>query len=218
MRGSIFSSSRSRGEAVKASNTEGSHDQQCGSGAFNSVDASDQTFVILHCRRYGTINRALVEGAIRALTSCMVPPERIHIIEVPTPSDLPFAASKSIKVLNPSAVLAIGCIMADNPQYVGPDNEFNAACKGAILGAITKSLLDIQINTDVPIVDGILSVPRLCQAQARCGLTEHINYGYDWGLSAAHVANLTSTISMKAAASKRIDSPESSSTVSFKSG
>ena len=123
---------------------------------------------------------ALVSGTVRELQEAGV--TRITQHQVSGAYELPFASKRLIEALDPKpdAVVSIGCLIK------GETMHFEYICE-----AVSQGLMRVGLDTDVPVIFGVLTCLTEEQAKARAGLTAggH-NHGEDWGAAAVDMALL----------------------------
>ena len=97
------------------------------------------------------------------------------IDRVPGAAELPFAAATLAKRGQFDAIICIGVVIAGDTSH------------HAIIGESTATaLLDVSIAQQVPVLNGILVVNTLAQAEARAG--ESINRGKEFAQAALEMA------------------------------
>ena len=136
-------------------------------------DGRGLRFAIIAAR----FNEALVDSLVHhARAELEASGADAPVIErVPGSAELPYAASALIEHSQFDAVLVIGVVIA------GDTNHHN------IIGDSTAiALQELSIQKQVPVINGILVVNTLAQAQARAG--EEINRGKEFAQSALEMA------------------------------
>ena len=122
-------------------------------------------------------NEALVQSLVRhARDTLEASGAATPVIErVPGSAELPYAAAALIEHSNFDAILVIGVVIA------GDTNHHN------IIGDSTAiALQELSVRKQIPVINGILVVNTLAQAEARAG-TE-INRGNEFAQSALEMA------------------------------
>ncbi len=104
------------------------------------------------------VTEALLEGAVRTLRSAGCPDLNIQIKYVPGTFELPLGAQFFAEYTDVDAVIALGCVIQ------GDTPHFDFVCQGA-----TQGIMQLQINWNMPIAFGVLTVNTLQQALDRCG-------------------------------------------------
>lgn len=125
-------------------------------------------------------NEALVDSLVQHACATIEASgaERPVIERVPGAAELPFAASTLAKHSQFDAIICIGVVIAGDTNH------------HEIIGDSTATaLLDISIAQQLPVLNGILVVNNLAQAQARAG--EEINRGKEFAQAALEMALFT---------------------------
>jgi 6,7-dimethyl-8-ribityllumazine synthase len=116
---------------------------------------------------------ALVENTVAHLTESATEPP--HVERVPGSAELPFAVNVMARTGRFDAVIAIGVVIA------GDTNHHH------VIGDSTAlTLQQIGLDSGVPVINGILVVENLAQAEARAG--KKINRGKEFALAALEMA------------------------------
>jgi 6,7-dimethyl-8-ribityllumazine synthase len=97
---------------------------------------------------------------------------------VPGAAELPFAAATLAKQGHFDAIICIGVVIAGDTNHHEIIGESTAA-----------ALLDVSISQEIPVINGILVVNSLAQAEARAG--ESINRGKEFAQAALEMAQFT---------------------------
>ena len=138
-----------------------------------AIDGSGLRFAIIAAR----FNEALVDSLVaHACQTLQAAGAATPLIErVPGSAELPYATSALLEHSAFDAVIVIGVVIA------GDTNHHN------LIGDSTAiALQDLSIRKQVPIINGILVVNTLAQAQARAG--EAINRGQEFARAALEMA------------------------------
>ena len=114
-------------------------------------DRSDLTIAILVARANKDVARRLLRGAEDSLKSNGVEEADVHW--VPTPLDLPVVALALAEKGGPDAIVALGCIVDDDIAAM----------------QVASGLMQVQLDTGVPISFGVVSADELDNALARSG-------------------------------------------------
>ncbi len=105
------------------------------------------------------ITSSLEKGAIDTLVKNQIDRENIDIVHVPGAFELPVAVGKGAKSGRYDAVIAIGCIIrGETPHF---DIIANESARG---------LMNISIETNLPIINGIITTNDVDQALNRAGI------------------------------------------------
>lgn len=140
-----------------------------------NLDGSDLTIAVLVSRAHDEVTTRLLRGAQQSLQIHGV--EEPDISWVPTPLDLAVAALALAEKGAADAIVALGCIIRDETF------DFEVAAMQAASG-----LMQVQLDTGVPIAFGLLSTDDLDLALARSGPKN--NKGAEAAESAIEMANL----------------------------
>jgi 6,7-dimethyl-8-ribityllumazine synthase len=135
-------------------------------------------FGIVVSRFNDFITGRLQEGAIDALVRHEVEENDIDIAKVPGAFEIPFVARRMAQSKKVNAVICIGTIIrGDTPHF-----EFIAA-------EASKGIAAVAMESDIPIIFGVLTTETIEQAIERAG-TKSGNKGWDASLSALEMVNL----------------------------
>lgn len=125
------------------------------------------------------ITHALYKGAVETLSSHGVQDQDMITFNVPGSFELPFGASKMIDKYAPDAVIVIGSVIQ------GETKHFDFVCQ-----ATAQGVMDLNIQTQVPVIFCVLTDNTLQQAQDRSG-GKHGNKGVEAAVAAIQMANLS---------------------------
>ena len=125
------------------------------------------------------ITHALYKGAVETLSSHGVQDQDMITFNVPGSFELPFCASKMIDKYAPDAVIVIGSVIQ------GETKHFDFVCQ-----ATAQGVMDLNIQTQVPVIFCVLTDNTLQQAQDRSG-GKHGNKGVEAAVAAIQMANLS---------------------------
>lgn len=125
----------------------------------NSVpSAEDMRFGIVVSEWNNNITSALLQGAYDTLLRHGAKEENIRVMTVPGSFELVYGSSQMVKNGKVDAVIAIGCVIR------GDTPHFDYICQGATYG-----LSKLNLQSDVPVIYGLLTCNNHDQAEARCG-------------------------------------------------
>ena len=125
-----------------------------------------------------SVTRRLLQGALGALRRCRVADDAVDVAWAPGAFDLPVVAQALARSRRYDAVVCLGCVIrgeTTHDRYVA-------------LGAAT-GLLQVSLESALPVTFGVLTTQTLEQAEARSGGT-HGNKGEDAALTAVELVNL----------------------------
>ncbi|OGH60072.1 MAG: 6,7-dimethyl-8-ribityllumazine synthase [Candidatus Magasanikbacteria bacterium RIFCSPHIGHO2_01_FULL_33_34] len=139
-------------------------------------DGSSLKIGIVCARWHSDICNVLLTRCKQALLDCAVSEENILVADVPGSYEVVYGASQLIKNEGVDAVVCIGTLVKGETMHF----EY-------IAEAVTHGIMDLNLNTNVPVIFGILTCLNLDQAKERAG--DKMDHGYHWGLSAVEMAN-----------------------------
>ena len=120
--------------------------------------AEDMLFGIVVSEWNNNITSALLQGAYDTLLRHGAKKENIRVMTVPGSFELVYGSSQMVKSGKVDAVIAIGCVIR------GDTPHFDYICQGATYG-----LSKLNLQSDVPVIYGLLTCNNHDQAEARCG-------------------------------------------------
>lgn len=124
------------------------------------------------------ITGRLLEGARSTLARQGIKNEDIDIAWVPGSFEIPLTAKRMAKTGRYAAVICLGAVIrgeTDHYQFVA--------------SSASNGVAQVALQTDVPILFGILTTDNLDQALARAG-SKAGNKGFDAAMAALEMANL----------------------------
>ena len=124
------------------------------------------------------ITSKLVGGALDGLKRHDVCEDCIDIAWVPGAFEIPLIASKMAKSKKYDAVICLGCVIR------GSTSHYDYVCN-----EVYKGIATVSLNSDIPVMFGILTTENIEQAIERAG-TKAGNKGYDCALGAIEMINL----------------------------
>ncbi len=104
------------------------------------------------------ITGALAEGAVKTLREAGCREEDITVRYVPGTFELPLGAQFFAEYTNVDAIIVLGCVIQ------GDTPHFDYVCSG-----VTQGVTQLQIQWNIPIAFGVLTVLDEQQALDRCG-------------------------------------------------
>ena len=119
----------------------------------------------------------LVMGATDALIQHGVAEKDIEIIYVPGAFEIPLAAKRMAASGEYQAIVALGAVIRGGTPHFD-----------YVAGSCTRGLADVQMNYDIPVGFGILTVDSIEQGIERAG-TKAGNKGSDAALAALETVN-----------------------------
>jgi 6,7-dimethyl-8-ribityllumazine synthase len=130
-------------------------------------------FAIVAARFYRELTDWMVDGAKRALAECGVSSDDIDVIDVPGCFELPLACRNLIDDGNYDGLVALGVVIRGETAHF----DF-------VAGECARGIMDVQLDSGVPIGFGVLTTENLEQAQERADPARG-DKGYDAALAAA---------------------------------
>jgi 6,7-dimethyl-8-ribityllumazine synthase len=141
------------------------------------LDGKNLRIGIIYTRWNKDIVDNLVKGCRKSLNECNVNSDNIIMTEVSGSFELPLAAKYLAKSVD--AVICIGCLIK------GESMHFEYTCN-----AVSCGIMQVGLETGIPIIFGVLTCLHYEQAKNRAGLREYKNQGEDWGFTAVDMALL----------------------------
>ena len=128
------------------------------------------------------ITSKLLGGALDGLSRHGVEGDDIHLAWVPGAFEIPLIASKMAKSGKYDAVICLGAVIR------GSTSHYDYVC-----AEVSKGIATVSLNSDVPVMFGVLTTDTIEQAIERAG-TKAGNKGYDCALGAVEMVNLIRAI------------------------
>lgn len=135
-------------------------------------------FTLVAARFNDFIVSKLVEGAIDGLKRHGVTDEEIDIVWVPGAFEIPLIAKKVAKSTQTDAVICLGAVIR------GATSHYDF-----VAGEAAKGVAHASMDTEKPIVFGVLTTENIEQAIERAG-TKAGNKGFEAAMTAIEMANL----------------------------
>jgi 6,7-dimethyl-8-ribityllumazine synthase len=144
--------------------------------------SSEGKFAIVISRFNEFIGSKLLSGAIDALERHGVDESSIEIAWVPGAFEIPLVAKKMAKTGRYDSVICLGAVIrGSTPHFDIVANE------------VSKGIAHIGLETEVPIIFGVLTTDSIEQAVERAG-TKAGNKGFEAAVTAIEMANLLKEI------------------------
>ena len=128
------------------------------------------------------ITNKLLSGAMDGLLRHGVKDNAIYVAWVPGAFEIPLIASKMAKSGKYDAVICLGAVIRGNTSH------YDYVC-----AEVSKGIATVSLNSDVPVMFGILTTDNIEQAIERAG-TKAGNKGYDCAVGAIEMINLINEI------------------------
>ncbi len=147
-----------------------------------NFDARGAKIAIVASRFNDFFTSELMDGALDCLHRHGVTDDQIDTAWVPGGFEIPFAAKRFVQTGRYAAVICVGCIIqGDTPHF-----QF-------VSGEVTKGIAQISLDSNIPVIYGIVTAETLDQAIERSG-TKAGNKGFDAALTALEMIDLCATI------------------------
>jgi 6,7-dimethyl-8-ribityllumazine synthase len=131
------------------------------------------------------ITGSLLNGAVNTLENLGVTTENIYVELVPGAFELPLGAQFVAENYDVDAVICLGCVIK------GETPHFDYVCKAAADG-----ILRVSLDTDKPVIFGVLTTDNLQQALDRAG-GKHGNKGVEAAVTAVKMVLLSMKVFLK---------------------
>ncbi|MFC1743231.1 6,7-dimethyl-8-ribityllumazine synthase [Candidatus Riflebacteria bacterium] len=149
---------------------------------YKLIEGNFETFTgqidIIVSRFNSSITSNLLEGALDCLRRHNVAENSIRVIYVPGSFEIPLAAKKAAKNPKTSAVLALGCLIR------GATFHYDL-----ISSQVSRYLGQIALETEKPVIFGVLTTDTIEQALERSG-SKQGNKGAESALSTLEMLSL----------------------------
>lgn len=142
------------------------------------LNAKDLKFGIVVGRFNEFISSKLLGGAIDALKRHGAEEKAIEVIWSPGSFEIPLIAKKMAKSEKYHAVICLGAVIRGGTPHFD-----------YIASEVSKGIANAMLETEVPIIFGVLTTDSIEQAIERAG-TKSGNKGFDAAMSAIEMANL----------------------------
>ncbi len=148
-------------------------------GSTPDLDGAELSIAVVVSRHNEDVSKRLLRGALGALEEHGV--EDPDVFWVPGALELPVTALALAEKGGHDAIVCLGCVIRDE--------TFNFEI---VAGQSAAGLMQVQLDTGVPITFGVLTTEDRDQAQARSGPKN--NKGAEAAMAAIEMANLLRTI------------------------
>jgi 6,7-dimethyl-8-ribityllumazine synthase len=140
--------------------------------------AEGRKFAIVASRFNPELTDACLKSAVAALTTCGAAPSSILIVRVPGAYEIPPVVEQLAQAAKCDALMAIGTVIEGETPHARLINE-----------SITQGLNEISIRHGLPVIDCVVAVRTLEQAEARC-LSGKKSRGWYAGMAAVETADV----------------------------
>jgi 6,7-dimethyl-8-ribityllumazine synthase len=142
------------------------------------LDASGSRFAIVISRFNSFISDRLLSGALDALDRHGASPEDISVVWVPGSFEIPPVARKLAMSKKYDAVICLGALLrGETPHF------------DYLSSTVTKELGSIGMESNLPVINGVLTCNTMEQAVDRAGLKTG-NKGFDASVAAIEMVEL----------------------------
>lgn len=146
------------------------------------LDGTGSKFGIVIARFNDFITQKLLEGALDTLVRHGVKTDDIDVYWTPGSFELPLLAKKVAGLRKHDGLIALGTVIRGGTPHFD-----------YIASEVSKGLANVSLETEMPIVFGILTTETIEQAIERAG-TKHGNKGKDAAQTAIEIVNLFKSI------------------------
>lgn len=147
-----------------------------------NLQADNQKFGIIVGRFNEFIGSKLLDGSLDALKRHGASEDDIEIAWVPGAFEIPLVAKKMAKTKKYDAIICLGAVI----RGATPHFDYVSA-------EVSKGIAHVTLETEVPVIFGILTTDSIEQAIERAG-TKSGNKGFDVAVTAIEMVNLMKTI------------------------
>ncbi len=145
-------------------------------------DAGGHRIAVVASRFNDFFTRELMDGALDCLHRHGVAEEQIDTAWVPGGFEIPLAAKRFVETGRYAAIICLSCIIqGDTPHFHYVSSE------------ITKGIAQVSLDSNIPVVYGVVIAETLDQAIERSG-TKAGNKGFDAALTALEMIDLCAEI------------------------
>ena len=106
------------------------------------------------------VTHSLLEACLETLYKASFKESQLHVVHVPGAFELPVMAAKGARSKRWDAVICLGCVIR------GETPHFDYVCQEAARG-----LMQVSLETEKPVIFGVLTTETSEQALARAGLS-----------------------------------------------
>jgi 6,7-dimethyl-8-ribityllumazine synthase len=144
--------------------------------------AEGKKFAVVVSRFNDFITERLVGGAVDALVRCGGKDDDIDVVKVPGAFEIPLIAKKMAQKKKYDAVICLGAVI----RGATPHFDYISA-------EVSKGIAMVSIESEIPVIFGIITTDTLEQAIERAG-TKAGNKGFSAAMAAVEMANLLEAI------------------------
>ena len=116
-------------------------------------------YLVVAGRFNDLITKALLEGARERFTDAGITPAQVDVLWVPGSFEIPVVAARGAKSGVYAAIVCLGAVIrGDTPHF------------DYVAGQAAAGLMQVSVETGVPVIFGILTTDTIEQALSRCGI------------------------------------------------
>ena len=127
---------------------------------------------------HARITDVLVAGARQSLAGNGIGEDAIDVVRVPGAWEIPLVATRLAAAGRHAAIITLGCVIRGDTRHYEHVADLCA-----------QGLMRVALDTGVPVLNGVLAVERVEDAEARAG-GSHGNKGEEAALAALEMVNL----------------------------
>jgi 6,7-dimethyl-8-ribityllumazine synthase len=142
------------------------------------LNAAGKKFAIVVSRFNDFITEKLLSGALDALVRSGAKDNDIQIVKVPGSFEIPLVAKKMAKKKGLNAIICLGAVI----RGATPHFDYISA-------EVSKGIAQVSLESEVPIIFGVITTDTLEQAIERAGAKAG-NKGWNAAMAAVEMANL----------------------------
>lgn len=147
-----------------------------------NLNAGNYKFGIIIGRFNEFIGSKLLDGSLDALKRHGASDDNIEIAWTPGAFEIPLVAKKMAKTKKYDAIICLGAVIRGST----PHFDYVSA-------EVSKGIAHVTLETEVPVIFGILTTDNIEQAIERAG-SKSGNKGFDAAVTAIEMVNLIKTI------------------------
>jgi 6,7-dimethyl-8-ribityllumazine synthase len=139
----------------------------------------NQRYLIIVAEFTRSISDKLLDGAKETFFEAGLEETQVDVLRVPGCFELPVVAMKAARSHAYAAIVCLGCVIRGETTHYD-----------YVAGQAAEGIMRASLETEVPIIFGVVTTENLAQAQARAG-GEHGNKG---AYAAAAALSMTKTL------------------------
>ena len=147
-----------------------------------ALTTNGEKFCIIISRFNEFIGSKLLSGALDELKRHGIAEDTIDVVWVPGAFEIPVIAKKCAKSGRYNAIITLGAVIK------GSTSHYDYVC-----AEVSKGVASVSLETEVPVIFGVLTTDNLEQAIERAG-TKAGNKGADAAKAAIEMANLVKLV------------------------